>query len=95
MAFSPHITGRSFWCKQSSLPLQATREAYNARFLSLPQYDMWIASCVRYSVFFGKPPQKASGISHHIFLSKQPGGEASEVRYPAFFSKLSRQKLRA
>ena len=55
MAFSPHITERSFWSKQPSLPPHATREAYDARSRSLPQYDMWIASSVRYSVFFSKP----------------------------------------
>lgn len=90
MAFSPHITKRSFWYKQPTLPPHANREVYDARFRSLPRYDMWIASSVRYLVFFGKPPQKASGIRHRIFLSKQPGGEASEVRYPVFFDTLSR-----
>ena len=54
----PHITIRSFWCKQPNLPSQDTREASKARFIYLPQYDTWMIPRARYSAFFSKQPQK-------------------------------------
>ena len=54
----PHITIRSFWCKQPTFPSQDTREASKARFIYFPQYDIWMISRARYSAFFSKQLQK-------------------------------------
>ena len=64
----PHITIRSFWCKQPNLPSQDTREASKARFIYLPQYDTWMISRTRYSAFFNKQPQSF----RHKVLSLSP-----------------------
>ena len=65
-----HITMRSFWCKQLVLPSQATREASKERFIYLPQYDTWMTSRARYSVFFNKQPWRLSAWGTESFPSK-------------------------
>jgi len=96
MAFSSHITERSFWYKQPSLPPHVTMEAYKARFRNLLQYDMWMTSNIRYSVFFGKPPQKTSEVRYPVFfitLSRQKlraqAIQSSSARYSQMASNTS------